>query len=280
MKTVVISAESALRNPLGLIRDLFQDLSASRELAWQLFARDLKAAYRQSFLGYVWLFLPPLFTTLTFTFLNSQNILSIGETPIAYPAYAMLGTLLWQNFIDALNSPMKSVNANKAMLIKVNFPREALVLAGLGEVVFNFFVRLTLLIPVFMIFEIPVTTSILWFPLGFLGLILFGLSIGLLLTPLALLFGDVQRGLSLITGMWMLLTPALYPLPKEGLAASLASWNPVSPLLLTTRNWLISEATPQMEGFWIVSGLSAVALMCGLLFYRISMPHLIGRMGA
>ncbi len=280
MKTTVISAESPMRRPGQLIREFFQDLLASRELAWSLFCRDLKAAYRQSFLGYLWVFLPPLFTTLTFTFLNAQNILSIGETPIPYPAYAMLGTLLWQNFVDALNSPIKSVGINKAMLVKVNFPREALVLSGLGEVIFNFFIRLLLLIPVFIIFEIPVTASILWFPLGFLGLILLGLAIGLLLTPLAMLFGDVQRGLGLATGIWMLLTPALYPLPKEGIAATVAEWNPVSPILLTTRNWLISEPTLQMESFVIVAGTSGILVVLAFLFYRISMPHLIGRMGA
>ncbi len=280
MKITVITAESPLRQPIKLIREFFSDLAASRELAWRLFHRDLKAAYRQSFLGYLWVFLPPLFTTLTFTFLNSQKILSIGDTPVPYPAYAMLGTLLWQNFVDALNSPLKSVTANKAMLIKVNFPREALVLSGLGEVIFNFLIRLVLLIPVFIIFEIPVTTSILLFPLGFLGLILLGLAIGLLLTPLALLFGDVQRGLGLVTGIWMLLTPALYPPPKVGFAASLAEWNPVSPILLTTRNWLISEPTPQLEDFVIVAGISAIVVGFGFLLYRISMPHLIGRMGA
>ena len=137
MKITVITAESPLRRPRKLIRECFSDLVASRELAWRLFYRDLKAAYRQSFLGYVWVFLPPLFTTLTFTFLNSQKILSIGDTPVPYPAYAMLGTLLWQNFVDALNSPLKSVTANKAMLIKVNFPREALVLSFKRKSIFR-----------------------------------------------------------------------------------------------------------------------------------------------
>jgi lipopolysaccharide transport system permease protein len=280
MKTLIVSTRSPLRHPGKLALGILHDFVNSRELAWRLFYRDLKASYRQSFLGYVWVFLPPLFTTLTFTFLNSQNILSIGDTPIPYPAYAMLGTLLWQNFVDALNSPIKSVNINKAMLVKVNFPREALILAGLGEVIFNFLIRLVLLIPVFIIFEIPVTTSMLWFPLGFLGLIVLGLAIGLLLTPLALLFGDVQRGLGLVTGIWMLLTPALYPPPNEGFAASLAEWNPVSPILLTTRSWLISEPTIHLESFWIVSFASAIIVILGLILYRISMPHLIGRMGA
>ncbi|MBG30837.1 MAG: polysialic acid transporter [Opitutae bacterium] len=280
MKTTIISVESPLRHPRKLVWALLKDVHASRELAWQLFVRDLKAAYRQSFLGYVWVFLPPLFTTLTFTFLNSQNILSIGDTPIPYPAYAMLGTLLWQNFVDALNSPIKSVSVNKAMLIKVNFPREALVLAGLGEVIFNFLIRLALLIPVLFIYDIPITSTALLFPLGFLGLIILGLAIGLLLTPLAMLFGDVQRGMGLATGIWMLLTPALYPPPKDGFAAVLAQWNPVSPALLTARNWLISQPTPHMENFLIVAGVSSIVAISGFLFYRISMPHLIGRMGA
>src|SRR5688572_9621685 len=92
----VYSPESALRRPIHLLRDMFRDLSASRELAWRLFVRDTSARYRQSLLGYVWALLPPIFATITFVLLNQNGILQTSETPVPYPAYVLIGTLLWQ----------------------------------------------------------------------------------------------------------------------------------------------------------------------------------------
>jgi lipopolysaccharide transport system permease protein len=57
-----------------------RDLLASRELAWRLLVRNLSAQYRQSWLGYAWAFLPPLFTTAIWVFLQSQQVLGVGDT--------------------------------------------------------------------------------------------------------------------------------------------------------------------------------------------------------
>ena len=41
-------------------REHVRNLVNSRELAWRLFVRDTSAQYRQSVLGYLWVFIPPL----------------------------------------------------------------------------------------------------------------------------------------------------------------------------------------------------------------------------
>ena len=146
--------DSALRHPWRLLREMFRDLLASRELAWRLFVRDISAKYRQSMLGYVWAFLPPVVATLTFSLLNRSGVLATGETGIPYPAYVMIGTLLWQVFADAINSPIKTVTASKAMLAKINLPREAILLSGVLEVLFNFLIRLVLLVILFICYGI------------------------------------------------------------------------------------------------------------------------------
>ena len=70
----VYTPESPLRHPGRLLRALLRDLLAARELAWRLFVRDLSANYRQTYLGYIWAFLPPLLASATFIFLQSQGI--------------------------------------------------------------------------------------------------------------------------------------------------------------------------------------------------------------
>ena len=94
LPTRVMTPDPVLRRPLVLIKSMLSDLTKSHGLAYRLFLRDVKARFRNSILGYIWLFLPPLATTLAFVFLNKQKVIQMDELPIAYPAYAMLGTLL------------------------------------------------------------------------------------------------------------------------------------------------------------------------------------------
>lgn len=275
----VYSPESSLQDPRRFLSEMKSDLLRGRELAWQLFLRDLKAQYRQSILGYVWALIPPLVTSGTFIFLNSQNVIEVGETPVAYAAYVLIGTLLWQNFVDAVNAPLHKVTLNKPLLTKLNFPREAVVLAALGEVIFNFLIRLVILVPVFIYFKLPLTTSLLLFPVGYAGLLLFGITLGVLLSPLSLLYNDVARGLTLVTGFWFFITPVMYPPPTSGFAAILTELNPVTPLISTARDLLINEPALQLEAFGLVSAVSAALLAVGWVIYRVSFPHVIARLG-
>ena len=111
---------------------MWRDLLASRELAWRLMVRDIKAQYRQSFLGIFWAFIPPIVTAVGFTMASDAKVLNVGVTDLPYPAYVMFSMTLWQTFVEALNSPIQAVNAAKSMLAKINFPREAIILAKLG----------------------------------------------------------------------------------------------------------------------------------------------------
>ena len=151
--------------------------------------------------------MPPIATTTVFVFLNEQKVIKAEGLPIPYPAYAMLGTKLWQNFADAVQAPLSMATQNRSILIRVQFPREALVLSGIYQSLFNFLVRLVLFFPILLVFNIQIDAGLAWFPLGILALILLGTTLGILLTPVGLLFKDIETGTTLFLGFWMLLTP-------------------------------------------------------------------------
>ena len=275
----VYTPETPLRQPRKFVRALMSDLWGSRELAWRLFVRDLRAQYRASLLGYVWVFLPPLVAGLPFVYLNSAGVISVGDTPIPYAAYAMVGAIIWQTFVDALNSPLRAVNAARAMLTRINFPREAILLSGLMQVGFTFVVRLALVIGVFAAFALkPATTSPL-FVVGMISIALTGFMIGLVLTPLGVLYGDVQHSLPIASTFLMLITPVLYPVPSSGLGAMVASLNPLTPLITTTRDWLTTGAAAQQIAFLVVSGVTVTLLILAWVLYRLALPHLVARLG-
>lgn len=275
----VYTARRRLKHPRVVFAGLFRDLWAGRGLAWRLFLRDLSAQYRQTALGYIWAVLPPLAASFTFIFLNSQGIVRIEGTVLPYPAFAMIGTLLWQVFVDALASPAQSLLAAKPMLAKINFPREAILLGGLAMVVFHFLVRLFLVAAVLFWWQVPVGPGLLVFPFAMLGLLITGFAFGLLLAPVGGLYGDVIRGIPLLAQFWMLLTPVVYPARTEGLAGILATWNPVAPVLVTAREALTAQPFSAAGPCLVVSTAAVLASLVGLIAFRLAMPHLIARMG-
>jgi lipopolysaccharide transport system permease protein len=276
---IVYTPESPLCHPVRMLRAMFHDLRASRELAWRLCVRDISAQYRQSILGYVWAFIPPLVASLPFIFLRSQGIVGIKDTVIPYAAYALIGTMIWQVFVDALSSPLKTVIAAKPMLAKINFPREAILLSGLGQVFFNFLIRLILLVAVFAWFRIvpPITAAL--FPLGILSLVTVGFMLGVLLTPIGILYSDVPQMIPMLSVFLMLLTPVVYPPPQSGPAASLAHLNPLSPLVIATRDWITTGQSSHLFGFCAVSSMAVLLLFVGWVLYRIALPHIVARIG-
>jgi lipopolysaccharide transport system permease protein len=275
----VYTPESPLKHPARLLRDLFGDLLASRELAWRLFVRDLSAQYRQTWLGYVWAFLPPLAASATFIFLQSQGIMKITGITIPYAAFAMMGTLLWQVFVDAMQSPITAVQAAKPMLAKINFPREAILMAGLYMVVFNFLIRLVLLVVVMAVWRVEPDAGLLLFPMAMIGLLAGGFAVGMALLPVGTLYGDVGRGITIVSGFWMLLTPVVYPARTTGLAGWLATWNPASPLITTARETLSGAAFTHLPAFFGITVAALLLCFLGLLAFRLVIPILIERMG-
>jgi lipopolysaccharide transport system permease protein len=276
----VYTPEPLLQHPWLMLRAIARDVRAGRELAWRLFVRDVSAAYRQTMLGYAWAFLPPLVTAGTFIFLQSQGITNIQGAEVPFPAFALMGALLWQVFADALGSPSTSLSSAKAMLVKINFPREAVLMAGLCMVLFNAAIRLILIAAVVVFWRIPVGPTLAFLPLAILGLLSAGFALGLLVTPLAGLYGDAVRAIPIVAGFWMLLTPVVYPPQTHGIAGWLTTWNPVSPLIITARECLTGQSLSVLGPFFFVTAGSLLLILAGLVCFRIAMPHLIERMGS
>ena len=275
----IYTPESPLRRPGLLLREMVRDLARSRELAWRLFVRDIRAKYRQSILGYLWVFIPPLVASLPFIYLNAQGVIKIGDTPIPYGAYAIIGTTIWQVFVDAMNAPLRAVLGARAMLTRINLPREAILLSAFAQVCMGFLVRLVLLVGVFAWFRLVPPPSAVLFPLGILSLILVGFFVGLLVTPLGILFSDVQIALPIFSTFLMLLTPVLYPLPQSGMAATIAQFNPLTPLIVTTRDWLTTGTTTHVDVFVASSMIAAALLLIIWVIFRVATPHLVARLG-
>ena len=277
---ITYTPQSQLKRPRELFKQMWWDLLASRELAYQLMIRDIKAKYRQSFLGIAWAFLPSIILAFGFTLASEAKVITVGVTNLPYTAYVMFSTALWQTFVEALNAPIQAVTSAKPMLARVNFPREALILAKLGEVFFNFAIKLILITGLFIWFRIPVSPTIILTPVGLVNLVFLGTLIGILVAPFSLLYQDVSRGLTLLTSLWLFLTPVVYPVPSGGIFALLVKFNPVTPLLVTIRELATTGILTQVWGFWIVSFIVLGGIFFTWLVFRLAIPFVVERVSS
>lgn len=279
-QVTVYTPESAMRQPRLLLRSMWADLKGSRELAWRLAVRDIRAQYRQSLLGYLWAFIMPLATTLAWVFLNASGIVRIADTGLPYPAYVLTGTMLWQMFVEALQSPLQQVGASRSMLTKLNFPRESLILSGMVKWWFNAAIKLVIIVPVLLFFGVFPDWHLVLVPVALLGILLVGMAIGLLLAPLGMLYTDVGRAVPVIAQFAMFITPVVFAMPKGGLTLRLFELNFMTPVILTGRAWLTGGATPMPMDFALILGVAFIVLLMGWVMYRITMPVLIERMSS
>lgn len=282
MPTFSYTPDSQLRTPVRLILLMWRDLLAARGLAWRLIVRDISARYRQSLLGVFWAFLPPVVTAATFIFLNGAALINVGETGVPYPAFVIVGSVFWQLFADSFNAPLKVVEASKSMLAKVNFPREALILSGLGQVVFDFGIRLLIVAAVLSYYRVAPNRGWLLVPLVLLMLMLLGTMLGMLLTPFGALYSDVSSGMPTLLTLWLFVTPVVYPMPDRWPYSLLINLNPVSPLIVAARELVFEGAVPGpvIAPLLVVSGVTVVGVFLMWVLYRVSLPILIERMSA
>jgi lipopolysaccharide transport system permease protein len=276
----IYTPESELRRPVSLVGNMVRDLVNSRELAWRIFVRNISAKYRQTIMGYLWAVLPPLMTSAIWIFLNTHNVLNIKDTSVPYPLYVLVGTILWQVFVNSISTPMRVVKDSATMIAKINFPREALIFAAFLEIVFNLAIQIFLLAGVFIFFRIPLSLSLVWGLGGVIGIILVGMMAGILLTPMSILYGDIQQGLPIILQPLYYLTPIVYTVPDSGFGAIIATFNPISPLIQFTREVLTTGMVICLKPSIIVCSVTLVMLLFSWLIYRIAMPHLIERIAA
>jgi lipopolysaccharide transport system permease protein len=264
-------------SPGKMLKESLGDIYRSRFLARQLAERDIKAQYRQSYLGIIWAFITPLATAAVWVFLNLSGTIQVTDTGVAYPVYAFSGTLLWSIITEAVNSPAQSTNAARGLLSKINFPKEALVISGIYKLLFNSSVKIILLLAFVFFFGIGFHWSLLLLPFVVLGALLFGTTIGLLLTPIGMLYKDVAKFTAMGFSFLMYITPVVYAVPDEGLMRTVMEINPFTPIILTSRD-LITGASPEyLTYYFMVLGITIPLFFLALLAYRISIPIIVER---
>jgi len=266
-------ADPELSDPRAFLARAFADLASSLAIGWTLHKAGFGSRRRAALLGWVWLLVPPFAAAAACLYFQSRRILDTGPTKLPYSLHVFIGVVVWQLLVDSLQAPIQQIRGARGVVTRSTLPHEALLIAGLWEVLVGAAIRLPLILVAALVVGVLPGWSALLIPLGMLAVILFGFGLGLLIAPLGVLYDDVQRAMFLITGVWFILTPVMYSAERGGLSRL----NPLTPLLDTSRGWLVTPAVA--PGFSIVVAASALLLPIAWLAYRLARPHIVETLG-
>ncbi len=261
-----------------VFRESVSDIRQHHHLASAIALRDTKAKYRGSLLGYFWAVFTPLGTALVMIAARGAGVFQFGETSIPYPVYIILGMSLWQLFTASITQPLAGLQAARSVLTKLDFPREVIVVSELQKLIIFAAVQAGLVIAVSIYFGSPVSpfAPLAIFPIAIL--VLLGLTVSMLLAPVALLYGDLNNAIPSLLMAVFVLTPVVYPAPTPGSLFATVVWmNPVTWLIDATRHLLYAPELPQLDGIVLIGILLLPLAIVSLVIFRISMPVVVER---
>jgi lipopolysaccharide transport system permease protein len=273
------SARSPLSTPLTTLTEIFKDIWEYRALAWVLFKRDLQAQHRQTALGYLWILIPILSTTLIWLVLDSANVIRKPDLALPYSAFLLTGTLVWTAFSGSVSAPAASFSSGQSVFMKIRVPLEPFILSGMAKTAFDLAIRTActlLLLPL-----LGVTPSLWWllFPAVLCVACLAGMGIGILLLPLGTLYNDVSRIVGLAMGFAMYACPVVYsPTPGTWLSQVMIL-NPATSCVIGIRQLAMGSPGDQVFNITGVLLIGLVMSALGFFAMRAVLSHLVERMG-
>ena len=227
-----------LRNLAALVR--------YRGLIQSLVARELKARYRGSVLGFFWSFFNPLLLLLVYSFVFSY-VLKTAEDKRVQPfaLFMFCGILPWTWFSSSLMESAGVLISGGNLIKKVLFPAEILPIVTVLSNMVHFFFGLAILAAFLVWHQRPLNIwELSLFPVVVLIQLVLTAGFALLLSALTVHFRDLRDILANLLTLWFFATPIIYPyftFADGSWQAKLLKVNPFTHLAITYQEILFFE---------------------------------------
>jgi len=235
-------------------------------LIWGLSLSEFKLKYRGSVLGFLWSLLNPLFILLT---LYVVFHIFMNVTIPNYELYLLLGIVLWNFFVKGTMIGLTSIVGRGAMIKKVYFPREIIVLSLCLTELYSALCSLIVFGVILLILKPGLSASMLLFPLILLKEFLLIMGVSLALSALYVYYRDILQIWEVVVqaGFWA--TPIVYSIsiipPKY---YQMYMLNPMSIVVVSSRDALIYGQAGNLPGLLLGFGYYLLIFLAGYIIFR------------
>lgn len=264
------TVEPRERGPVGTVREIWQH----RRFVAFIGYRALRKTYARTALGWLWLFITPLFPALLRALVFGGLIGMTGDG-VPYFLFLMVGTVCWDFFSGALMWGTRGLEMNRGLVDQVYLPRILMPLATMAPAALTLLFSIAMMtVTVFYYIAVDGRLYLMLGPRTLWGLYSFALT-GTLAVGIVFftsVWGEIARDarfvMSQVLTVWFLVTPILYPM--SALSPETAQWMLLNPLAapIETFKWsLLGVGRFDPDALLVSTSMVAGVFLLGLLFF-------------
>lgn len=247
---------------------MMRNIISSKDMIYQLFRKEFLAVYKKSFIGSAWIVLTPISGIIAWVFLHQANIIDPGEVTIPYPAFVLVGTLVWGLFLGIATSFMNAVTSYRYLLLWAYFPHEIIFCLQLLLRLTDFVISIVVTLFILILFSIFPSWGLILFPFVLIPLICLAMAIGMAISVISVVSYDLRKIATAILGLLLFITPVIYTTEaiEKIWIKSILYYNPLTYLVCSARDMVLFGRMFSLTGY-IISTIFAIVLL--LISWRI-----------
>jgi len=230
-------------------------------ISWQ----DIRLRYRRSHLGPLWITISMAVQVYTIGFLYGK--LFNVDLQDYYP-YLAGGLLTWSLISTLINDSAVGFVNSENYLRQMKIPFTVFVMRLLSRNIMIFFHNIFVIIPIFLIFRLPISVNILALIPGLAIVILNGFGFGLLLSLLGARYRDINQFIQNLVQVAFFLSPIMWQpsrLPPN--YQFIVDYNPFAQFVNMIRQPLIGQL-PSLHSYLYTFSIGVCALIIALLTFH------------
>jgi lipopolysaccharide transport system permease protein len=245
-----------------------------RELLATFVWRDVTVRYKQSFLGFMWAILVPVFTAAVYVVIFGK-FAKFPSGNLAYPILVLSGLLPMQYFTSALTGSSTSLVSNVNLVTKVYFPRVLLPLGGVLVPIVDFVFALFVLVGLMAWYGTwPSGPKVLLAPLFLSIAVLSALGAGFFLSALNVRYRDVRYAIPVFLQVLPFVSGVPFAVTSVPVKWQwILSINPMTSVISGWRWSLLDAPAPDPGQVAIGVAVAILLLLVGLAVFRSSEPR-------
>ena len=193
----------------SFIGDDLLEIFAYRDFLYVLIWRDLKIRYKQTVVGFAWVWFQPLAMMAVYSlFFGYLARFPSGQFP--YPLFVLSGIIPWMFLSRAISDASTGLVENRSLLTRLYFPRIILPVSSVVVSLVDFAVALVLLfIAMALAGHVP-GVQFVFLPFFIFELFLLAIGLAVLTSALNALYRDFSYIVPLFLQIWMFSSPVIY----------------------------------------------------------------------
>jgi ABC-type polysaccharide/polyol phosphate export permease len=228
------------------IVDVVRDVWASRPMVRALAEREIRAQYKQAFLGVAWAIVNPVILMLVFTLLI-RKAASIDTHGVPPAIFAYVALVPWNFFSSSVTTGGLSIINQMALVNKIRCAREVFPLASITTSAVSAVIASSILVVLFIILWFAPKITSFWAVLGIAVQLTFTVAVVLAASAVTVFLRDLRHAIPILMQFGLLATPIFYSIdaiPSEWQIPYVIV-NPMAAVITTYRDTiLLGEGPP------------------------------------